>query len=180
MINRAKIIYNLLKLNIINLFHKKAIVFNPVQLLSLGTIIDIKGEQSRIKLSPKVITRSDVTIAVRNGNLEIGANVFFNKGCSVTCHESIKIGDNCLFGQNVLIFDHDHIYGQGKTVNLEGFKKSPVEIGSNVWVGANTIILRGSKIGDNCVIAAGTIVRGSIPPESVVYQKRELTIKPVG
>jgi acetyltransferase-like isoleucine patch superfamily enzyme len=160
--------------------HKERFFFNPIQLLSIRTSIDIKGKQSIIRLGHRVTARPGVTIAVRNGNLEIGANVFFNKGCSVTCHENIRIGDNCLFGQNVLIFDHDHIFGQGKTVNREGFKKSPVEIGSNVWVGANTIILRGSNIGDNCVIAAGTIVKGNIPSESVVYQKRELTIKPVG
>ena len=56
---------------------------------------------------------------------------------------------------------------------------SPVVIGDNVWCGCNVVILKGVKIGDNCVIAAGTVVNKDIPSNSMVYQERELVIKKI-
>ena len=52
------------------------------------------------------------------------------------------------------------------------FQTSPITIGSNVWIGANTLILRGTTIGDNCVVAGGSVIRGSYPADTVIVQKR--------
>ena len=59
------------------------------------------------------------------------------------------------------------------------FQEAPTtpEIGKNVWIGANTVILRGTKIGDNCVIGAGTIVKGDFPENSIIVQNREPKVK---
>ena len=99
----------------------------------------------------------------------IGEHCFFNVGCSVTCIESVTIGNGCTFGNNVVIVDHDHDF---RNENRGCFVASPVSIGKNVWIGANTVILRGTKIGDNCVIGAGSVVKGDIPANSIVVQKR--------
>ena len=55
------------------------------------------------------------------------------------------------------------------------FKTSPVIIGNNVWIGANTVILRGTEIGDNCVIGAGCVIKGKYGANSVIVQKRTET-----
>ncbi|MDE5784325.1 MAG: acyltransferase, partial [Prevotella sp.] len=47
-------------------------------------------------------------------------------------------------------------------------KPESVRIGENVWIGLNSVILKGSEIGDNSVVAAGSIVRGSFPPFSLI------------
>lgn len=52
------------------------------------------------------------------------------------------------------------------------FKTSPIVIGNNVWIAANSIILRGSNIGDNAVIAAGSIVKGTVPANTLYLQKK--------
>ena len=86
--------------------------------------------------------------------------------------ENIVIGDNCKFGNNVVLVDHDHNYrgcGQYTLENPE-FVSSPIQIGNNVWVGANVTILRGTVIGDDCVIGAGTTLKGVIPAHSKVIQ----------
>ena len=57
------------------------------------------------------------------------------------------------------------------------YKTGSIEIGNNVWIGANTIILRGTKIGDNAVIAAGSIVKGEVPTGAVIVQKRVSEIR---
>ena len=57
------------------------------------------------------------------------------------------------------------------------YKTGAVIIEDNVWIGANTVILRGTHIGANSVIAAGSIIRGNVPNNTVVYQKREIKYK---
>ena len=52
------------------------------------------------------------------------------------------------------------------------FRTESIEIGSNVWIGANSVILKGSRIGDNVVVAAGSIVKGEVPSGTVLIQKR--------
>lgn len=54
-----------------------------------------------------------------------------------------------------------------------------VNIGENVWIGANVVILRGTNIGNNSVIAAGSIINGNIPANKIVYQERTLKFRDV-
>lgn len=97
----------------------------------------------------------------------------------IACHKSITIGNDVMFSPNVQIYDHDHDFRVAEGVKAGKYKTEPIIIGNNVWIGANTIILRGTVIGDNTVIAAGCVIKGVIPPNSKVYQKRELKIQEV-
>lgn len=80
---------------------------------------------------------------------------------------------------NVQIYDHDHDFRVKSGISEGMYKTAPVEIGNNVWIGANTIILRGTKIGDNCVIGAGSIVKGNVLSNSVFLQKKENMVKEI-
>ena len=83
--------------------------------------------------------------------------------------ERIEIGDNNLFGPNVVIVDHDHEYKDSKElICKQGMKKKPVKIGSNVWIGANVTILAGVHVGRGATIAAGAVVNKDVPPYSIV------------
>lgn len=104
-----------------------------------------------------------------DGRLQIGAHVFFNTGSSVACMGRTQIGDYCKFGNNTVIVDHDHNYKNSNGEYLIG----EITIGDRVWVGANCTILKGAKIGDDCVIAAGSVVRGEVPAGTMFYQRRE-------
>ncbi len=67
--------------------------------------------------------------------------LIFNNNCILTAREKIIIGDRTIFGPGVAIFDNDHAY---KEKNFEKeFITSPIIIGKNVWIGANSVILRG-------------------------------------
>jgi acetyltransferase-like isoleucine patch superfamily enzyme len=91
------------------------------------------------------------------------------------CRKNIYIGSGTEFGTNVLIYDHDHDYRAG--LKTDKFKESPVKIGNNCWIGANSVILRGTVLGNNCVIAAGSVIRGEYPDNSVIIQKRVTDIR---
>ena len=118
-------------------------------------------------------SRHHVEINVRdNAVLEIGNNVFLNSGCIITARERVQIGDNTIFGPNVVIYDHDHEIRDGKILD-NGFITAPVTIGANAWIGAGSVILKGARIGDNCVIAAGSVVTGTVEKGHVLVQKRK-------
>ena len=126
----------------------------------------------------RISMRNGSRLAVRkNGVLKIGDNFYMNTGCLISAHESITIGNDVEFGPGVLVYDQDHDFRVESGLRAKKFKTAPVTIGNNVWIGANTIILRGTIIGDNCVIGAGSIVKGAFPPNSIVIQKRITEIK---
>ena len=95
----------------------------------------------------------------------------------LVCRQSITIGEGCEFGPGVLVYDHDHDFRVG--LEKKEYKCSDVVIGDHVWIGANTVILRGAVIGDNCVIGAGSVVRGNVPSNTILVQKRENTFVPI-
>lgn len=132
-----------------------------------------KDREASIRLEERIQNRGSLYIGCKGqGKLSIGAHCFFNTNASVTCLKQITIGEYCKFGNNLVIVDHDHdFHGTG-----EEFPGKAIEIGSHVWVGANCVILKGVRIGDKAVIAAGSVVRRDVPGGSVYYEKREPVI----
>ncbi|SDP40771.1 Acetyltransferase (isoleucine patch superfamily) [Eubacterium maltosivorans] len=136
----------------------------------------VLGKNSDLIIGKNVGMRNRVKVQTeKNAKIVIGDNVFFNIGCMVTAHKEINIEKGCNFGPNVLIYDHDHDYRKG--LNSKHYQIETVHIGKNVWIGANTVILRGTKIGDNSVVAAGSILKGNFPANCIICQKRNTVIK---
>jgi len=130
---------------------------------------------SRVFFGRKIDVRRGASLFSNNGGiLRIGDNVFVGSGCYIVCRKAITIGKNTKIGPNTIIYDHDHNY-----VKKGGYLETSVEIGNNVWIGAGCIILRGTKIGDNSIIGAGTFLKGNYPPNSMIYNKKETVIKPL-
>lgn len=102
-----------------------------------------------------------------NAIVTIGDNSRIN-GCYIHAQSNIMIGHNCVIasGTNIIDSNGHELYSSNRTVGRD--KPKEIIIGNNVWIGLNSIILKGSKIGDNCVIAAGTVVKGIIPKNSLV------------
>lgn len=79
-----------------------------------------------------------------DGLLKIGKNVFFNSYCSITAREKISIGDNCIFGENVKLYDHNHKHSGGdKLISQQGFVSDEIVIDEDCWIGSNVTILKG-------------------------------------
>lgn len=132
----------------------------------------------RNRFSYKSLTvRGSMAIFLEDGAcVEIGS-AFFNRGCSLNAHKRIKIGDNCLFGENVKIYDHNHIYKRKDVpISQQGFSVTDVIIGDNCWIGSDVIILKGVTIGDNVVIGAKCLIYKDIPSNSIVKSNSSLTI----
>lgn len=98
-----------------------------------------------------------------NAVLELGSGNM-NNNCQIACFYHIKIGQRAAIGEGVKIWDTDghSILGTGNT------ERHGVEIGDNVWIGIYSIILKGVKIGNGSVVAAGSVVTKDVPPRTLV------------
>ena len=130
-------------------------------------------------LPKSVVFREHFSVKMENiesAHVAVGENVFFNRGCSINCIESVSIGSNCLFGEGVKIYDHDHAFDSGQ-VYVARFKTAPVVIEDGCWIGTNVVILKGVTIGANTIVGAGTVVTKSIPPNSLVVNELKISTR---
>jgi acetyltransferase-like isoleucine patch superfamily enzyme len=103
-----------------------------------------------------------------NSNIKIGNNVYIGKGTKFIIFGKLSIMDNTLIAPDVSIIDNDHIIAKNKkTIDL-GVNIKDIEIGTNVWIGTKSTILKSSKIKDGSVIGAMSLVNSCLD-KSAIY-----------
>ena len=119
-----------------------------------------------IGLSQRVIL-----VAKCGGKIEISEGVNMS-GCTIYSMDSITIGRNTDIGAGCKIIDNDfHPLPYSLRYpkeQLDKVKKRPIVIGEGCFIGANSIILKGTTLGKNCVVGAGSVVSGSWPDNSII------------
>lgn len=164
--------FGMIKMTLIKIFHIKDFKGPRISMVSPMTEITL-DRGGKLEIGENFKMRDGAKIRVRKEAVcKIGKNVSVNCNNMIACREKIIIGDDVQLGPNVQIYDHDHDFRVPGGIKSGKYKVDSVEIGNNVWIGANSIILRGSKIRDNVVIAAGSIVKGEVPTGVVFVQKR--------
>jgi acetyltransferase-like isoleucine patch superfamily enzyme len=130
-----------------------------------------------------IIYEDNIIEAYGTGSIQIGNNSILG-GCKIYSKERINIGDNFLASWNVFIQDYDPhpispesrkkqidemcqnffpnfesaASNEGNKIQPQEISSKTIEIGNNVWVGANASILKGAVIGNNCIVATGAVV----------------------
>ncbi len=92
-----------------------------------------------------------------NAIISIGSGIYTNGYCSIRCRKNISIGKDNMWGWNVLVMDTDGhpIYdSQNNVIN----ENKPIEIGDNVWIGAESRVLKGAVVPDGCIVGMGSVV----------------------
>jgi maltose O-acetyltransferase len=101
--------------------------------------------------------------------IDLGNRVFVNRGTLITARADIHIGDDVLIGPYVVINSGDHNYSDpSQPIWSQGHAIGPIIIGNDVWLGAHCVVLRGVKIGDGAIVAAGAVVIDDVPPRTLV------------
>ena len=145
----------------------------PIQPMRIKSQLMIQSNVKKVKIGRNFKLETDAKLRVLNGGeLTIGDNCFINCGSYITVMGETNIGNGCMIGPNVMIFDHDHDYKCSGGISSGKSVLGSIKIGNNVWIGAGSIILRGACIGDNAVIAAGSVVKGDVPAKTLYYQER--------
>ena len=140
----------------------KAISFRGLALIFLnpGTQIIIGDNcsfNSSCRFNFRGMAHRCILQTAGNGKIFIGNNCGFS-GVSIVSSIGVTIGNNVMCGTNVIIGDrndHEDIYPE--------FPPKPVVIGNNVWIGMNSVVMKGVTIGDNVIIGANSLVTKDIP-----------------
>ncbi|MGO1923901.1 MAG: sugar O-acetyltransferase [Jeotgalicoccus sp.] len=98
-------------------------------------------------------------------NIKLGKNVFINSGCRFQDQGGITIGDGSLIGHNVVLATINHDYNPSNRGTM--FLK-PIVLEKNAWIGSNATVLPGITIGENSVVAAGSVVTKDVPANTIV------------
>ena len=156
----------------IKILYGKNIILNNVYLGKYFEF-DISAKKFIIEFGKNIRFKKYSIISVRDAaTLTIGDNVFFNCNISINCRQAISIGSDCMFGENVKLYDHNHIYkNKAMLISQQGYSTGPIIIGKNCWVGSNVTILKNVHIGENVVIGAHCLIYKDVPSNSVVTAK---------
>jgi acetyltransferase-like isoleucine patch superfamily enzyme len=123
------------------------------------------GKNSKFTINGHAHVGRGVRIAILdNGKLQLGDKVYINSNSTVLCGSNIKIGNGTLISWDVEICDVDF----HRIIREDSVITKPIDIGQNVLVGRRAMIMKGVKIGDGSVVAAGSVVTRSVPENSLV------------
>jgi maltose O-acetyltransferase len=143
----------------------RPVILQPVLFIGPGTVSLGEGVQFGWKQSPLFYAGyCHVEVSSARSLVEVGDRTEFNNNLMIKSEGAgIRIGRDGLFGAHVEIFDSD--FHELHPARRKGGtpKIAPVEIGDNVFVGMGARILKGTTIGSDSVIGAGSVVTGSIP-----------------
>lgn len=142
--------------------------FPPAALMGTGSIHLGVGTLVGRHVTLSVGYGADWTTLPERG-LVIGDRCVIGARCLITAHASVEIGDDVWFGADVFVSDASHGYRDPDTpVGLQFGEHRPVSIGAGSWIGHGAVILPGTRIGRQVVVAAGSVVRGEVPDHTVV------------
>ena len=112
-----------------------------------------------------------ILVAKNGGRIVINEGCCMS-GCTIYSMESIIVGKNTDIGSGCKIIDNDfHPLPYSQRHPIEQFdkvKKRPIKIGEGCFIGANSIILKGSTLGNNVVVGAGSVVCGTFPDNVII------------
>lgn len=112
-------------------------------------------------------------------HVHFGSNVYANFNLTLVDDTHIYVGDNVMFGPNVIIATAGHpVLGQ---LRAQGYQYNmPVHIGAGCWLGAGVIVLPGVTIGEGTVVGAGSVVTKDLPANVVAVGNPCRVLRPIG
>ena len=147
-------------------------LFNCITGLNGGAVLLKKNNPGGIvHFGKNVLYYSGFKVFSGAENIFIGNNVhlvdaLLNAGNSLD--GKIMIGDNTFFGHNVMLLARSHNYNLFGLDRQNSILEDSIILGEGVWIGSGAIILGGVKLGDNCVVGAGSVVTKSFPKNSLI------------
>ena len=157
-------------------FHQARLIRRPIYIRGAKSI---EGAQ---QLTTGRFCRFD--LVGNRKTLYIGNNCEFGDMTHIVAHDEVRIGNNVLLASKVFISDTNHGTYTGieqsspETIPKERkLVSKKVQIGNNVWIGENVVILAGSSIGNGCIVGANSVVKGQFGDNEMIVGAPAKTIK---
>ncbi len=111
-------------------------------------------------------------------DIRVGRNVFVNQNCTFYDLGGLDIADNVMIGPNVSLITSGHPIEPSE--RFASVIAKPIVIESNVWIAAGVIIIGGVTVGENSVVAAGSVVTKDVPANTLVGGNPARVIRSIG
>jgi acetyltransferase-like isoleucine patch superfamily enzyme len=123
-----------------------------------------------LKLGRGVNVASFCKIKASAGPLEIGRNTSIATGCFLAGGSGgLIIGDDVLIGPNCVILTSKYVFDDiSRPIRLQGQRSLGTRIANNVFLGAGTVVLDGSEVGEGVIVAPNSVVGGRIPANTII------------
>ena len=141
-------------------------------------------EETRVRLRKNAVWGSDGGARISYGTtLELLTDALFNSkfftinsNCTMVIAKRADFGKDVMIARNVILYDSDFHQLLDNDDNIINYS-DPLTIGNHVWIGANSMILKGANIGSGSMIGANTVVTGNVPHKTMFYQKNVPVIR---
>jgi acetyltransferase-like isoleucine patch superfamily enzyme len=125
------------------------------------------GDNVKIGSYSKLLSTSH--FATYGKGIVIGYNSAFGDFTHFGAPGGISIGNDVIGGSYISFHSENHNFSEkGVLIREQGVNSKGIKIGNNIWIGAKVTFLDGCVVGDNCVIAAGAVVRGDFPENCII------------
>lgn len=132
-----------------------------------GVVLDI-GVAGEICIGMRSKVKTGAVLKAMDGRIEVGSRVTIGEYCYLAGHGGLVIGNNSIVAPHCCISAANHIFDDvSAPIRFQGETALGICIGSDVWIGARTVILDGVSIGNGCVIGAGSVVTRSLPDYAI-------------
>lgn len=140
------------------------------------TVLELKDNASFFFGKSVCVNHGCKVVIGESANLTIGDRSFLNEGVKLYCMKNIKIGEDCAFAWDVTVIDSDMhaIYNDNKEIINPN---KDVIIGDKVWIGTKATILKGTRIANNVIVAAGSKISQSLSESNNIYSENGKRIK---
>jgi acetyltransferase-like isoleucine patch superfamily enzyme len=157
--------------------HYRTLSHKTTKFYRNSLVENIGGNRNHITIGKHTHVKGELLVHAHGGLIDIGEYCFIGKQAKIWAGVSIKIGNRVLISHNVEIHDnnshplspaerHEHfklIINQGHPTDIS-FNEKPIVIEDDVWIGFNSIILKGITIGEGAIIGANSLVQEDVPP----------------
>lgn len=135
-----------------------------------------------ISVGENTIIGGQLLVFAHGGKIEVGSNCFVGENARIWSAEAVSIGDRVLISHGVNIHDtdshamsakrrHEHIlsmFATGHPVDLPDVTSKPIRIDDDAWIGFNSVILKGVRVGRGAIVGAASVVCHDVPAYSIV------------
>ncbi|OYQ33333.1 hypothetical protein CHU92_13030 [Flavobacterium cyanobacteriorum] len=158
----------------VTVLNKRNIVFGKNVTINSYTEIDayasekiVFGDNVKIGSYSKLLSTSH--LAKYGKGMVIGPNSAFGDFTHFGAPGGITIGRDVIGGSYISFHSENHNFSDpGILIREQGVNSKGIQVGNNIWIGAKVTFLDGATVGDNCVIAAGAVVRGEFPDNCII------------
>ncbi|MDD9148848.1 acyltransferase [Sporolactobacillus sp. CQH2019] len=175
-------------------FKKNCTIGNDVVIYRETKISNLTTDKKKILIGDESVINGMLILYPFGEKIDIGKNTYIGIGTRIWAMGKIEIGNNVLIAHNVNIIDNNshsieskirknelrYLINKGAPKeNVFNIKKGDIKIGDNVWIGLNSIILKGVEIGENSIVAAGSVVTKNVPSNTMVAGNPARPIKEI-